>query len=81
MGLHALSGLGGRIAVRRAVEQPDAEACLQRGEPAADRGLGDMEVFGGGHEAAAPGQGKEEAQVVPVEHRPFPRLRIPARHF
>ncbi len=64
----ALARQGQQVAIRRALQQAHAHALLQRGQAPADRGLGDVQVLGGDRQGAMPGDGQEEAQVVPVQH-------------
>ena len=63
-----LAGQGWQVAIRRPVQQPDTEARLERGQPTADRRLGDPQVPGRRRQAAGAHEGQKEPQVIPIEH-------------
>ncbi len=61
--------LGDRRAARPAVEQPDAELALERGDLLGDGRLRQRERLGRAREGAAPGDLAEGEQAAWVEHR------------
>ena len=61
--------LGHRRAAGAAVQQPDAELALERGDLLRDGGLGQRERLGRARERAAPGDLAEREQAAWIEHR------------
>ena len=61
--------LGHRRAAGPAVEQPDAQLALERGDLLGDRGLRQGERLGRARERAAPGDLAEGEQAAGVDHR------------
>ena len=66
---HQRTGLGGLVAVARALEQPCAEPGFQRVEPAQHRGVVHPQLPGGGRQPAGVAHGQRIAQVAPVQFR------------
>src|SRR5690606_22524771 len=62
--------LGQRIALWRAREEPRRHRLLQPRHAPADRGRVELQDLAGGREAFGARHGKENAQIVPVRHRP-----------
>ncbi len=61
-------GIGQAEAARRPLQQPHPDLALERGDAAADRGLGHAEQAGGGSEAAGLDHAGEHLDVVEIEH-------------
>ena len=72
-----LARLGEADAAGGALDEPGAGLGLERGDLARDRGLGEVERFGGGGEGAVRGDLAQDPQASDIEHV---RKRIPIRH-
>ncbi len=67
-GDHLVAGRGRRVALGRALEQPDAEPFLELREPPEDRRVIDPELARGGRQGAGSRDGGDDAKVVLVEN-------------
>ena len=64
--LHLEARLGGRPAVRAPLEEPHADAPLQRADAPRHRGVVHAQRAGGAGDGARARHGEEEAEIVPI---------------